>query len=237
MSILIPCDAPSPMVVSPGKNAAAKGILSSAANNDLSCATVLWERIETVNKLIRKYTKDIWNVPNVLTMIRLTLIPVFVILFAAGFAKWSLLVFIIASLTDLLDGYLARKHNQITDFGKLMDPLADKLMVITALICQGAAGTFPWPAIVIVMVKELVMIVGASYMLEHNIVVYSNLRGKAAQFSFILALVLSFWHAEFAAISCPLDRVILWVAVVLALIALVDYSIDAYKKLQKQNNP
>lgn len=192
------------------------------------------ERVDTVNKLIRKYTRNIWNVPNVLTMIRLALIPVFVAVFVAGLDKLALCVFIIASATDLLDGYLARKHNQITDFGKLMDPLADKLMVITALICQGITGTFPWPAIVIVMLKELVMIVGAAYMLEHNIVVYSNLRGKAAQFSFILALVLSFWHEEFAAIAFPLDRVILWIAVVLALIALVDYSVDAYKKLSKQ---
>lgn len=192
------------------------------------------ERVDTVNKLIRKYTRNIWNVPNVLTMIRLALIPVFVAMFIAGQDKLALAVFIIASATDLLDGYLARKHNQITDFGKLMDPLADKLMVITALICQGVTGTFPWPAIVIVMIKELVMIVGAAYMLEHNIVVYSNLRGKAAQFSFILALVLSFWHQEFAAIAFPLDRVILWIAVVLALIALVDYSVDAYKKLRKQ---
>ena len=200
-----------------------------------SCAPLLRvERVDTVNKLIRKYTRNIWNVPNVLTMIRLALIPVFVAMFIAGQDKLALAVFIIASATDLLDGYLARKHNQITDFGKLMDPLADKLMVITALICQGVTGTFPWPAIVIVMLKELVMIVGAAYMLEHNIVVYSNLRGKAAQFSFILALVLSFWHQEFAAISFPLDRVILWIAVVLALIALMDYSVDAYKKLLKQ---
>ena len=186
-----------------------------------------------MSKVIRKYTQDIWNVPNVLTMIRLALIPVFVAVFAAGFDKMALLVFIIASLTDLLDGYLARKNNQITAFGKLMDPLADKLMVVTALICQGVKGVFPWPAIVIVLLKELVMIFGATYMLNHDVVVYANWRGKSAQFSFILALVLSFWHADFAAISFPLDRVILWVAVVLAVIALVDYSMGAWKKIQE----
>ena len=185
-----------------------------------------------MSKTIRKYTENIWNVPNVLTMLRLALIPVFVAVFAAGHDKLALLTFVIASLTDLLDGYLARKNHQITAFGKLMDPLADPLMVVTALICQGVKGVFPWQAITIVMLKELVMIVGGVYMLQHDIVVYSNLRGKLAQFSFILALILSFWHSEFTHLPVPLDRVVLWVAVVLALVALVDYSLDSYKKLR-----
>ena len=197
-------------------------------------AKLAWpvERAETVSKTIRKYTENIWNAPNVLTMLRLALIPVFVALFAAGHDKLALLTFVIASLTDLLDGYLARKHHQITAFGKLMDPLADKLMVVTALICQGVKGVFPWQAITIVMLKELVMIVGGVYMLHHDIVVYSNIRGKLAQFSFILALILSFWHREFTHLPVPLDRVILWVAVILALVALVDYTVDSYKKLR-----
>lgn len=186
-----------------------------------------------MNKVIEKYTKDIWNVPNVLTMIRLLLIPVFVVLFVTGNDKLALLTFVVASFTDFLDGYLARKNNQITDFGKLMDPLADKLMVVTALICQGVKGVFPWLAIVIVMLKELVMIFGAYYMLEHGIVVYANMLGKSAQVSFIAALVLSFWHADFAAMALPVDRVILWIAVVLALVALVDYSRSAYMKIRE----
>ena len=158
-----------------------------------------------------KYLKDIWNLPNILTMLRLVLIPVFAGLFLAGYEKWALAVFIIASITDYLDGYLARKNNQITAFGKLMDPLADKLMVCTALLGQGLSGVFPWPAILIVMTKEVVMIIGGIYMLQNGIVVYSNILGKAAQFSFIAALILSFWHKEFVAASLPLDRIILWI--------------------------
>ena len=188
-------------------------------------ARLAWpvERAETVSK-IRKYTENIWNVPNVLTMLRLALIPVFVAVFAAGHDKLALMTFVIASLTDLLDGHLARKHHQITAFGKLM--------VVTALICQGVKSVFPWQAIAIVMLKELVMIVGGVFMLHHDIVVYSNIRGKLAQFSFILALILSFWHSEFTHLPVPLDRVVLWVAVVLALVALVDYSVDSYRKLR-----
>ena len=179
-----------------------------------------------------KYLKDIWNLPNILTMLRLVLIPVFAGLFLAGYEKWALAVFIIANITDYLDGYLARKNNQITAFGKLIDPLADKLMVCTALLGHGLSGVFPWPAILIVMTKEVVMIIGGIYMLQNGIVVYSNILGKAAQFSFIAALILSFWHKEFVAASLPLDRIILWIAVALALVALVDYALDAVKKLK-----
>ncbi len=186
---------------------------------------------KTVGKIADKYLKDIWNVPNVLTMLRLLLIPVFAGLFIAGQKKWALVVFCVASITDYLDGYLARKNNQVTAFGKLMDPLADKLMVCTALLGQGLSGVFPWYTIVIVMTKEVVMIIGGIYMLNQGIVVYSNILGKAAQVSFIAALILSFWHEEFAAASLPLDRIFLGLAVLLALAALVDYAIDAYKKL------
>lgn len=186
-----------------------------------------------VSSFRERYLTNIWNVPNVLTMLRLALIPAFVLLHLYGHPHLALLVFCIASATDWLDGHLARKHNLITDFGKLMDPLADKLMVCTALVMQGIAGVFPVPAIVIVILKECVMICGSTYMLHHGIVVYSNIWGKLAQFSFILALVLSFWHQDFAAIALPIDRVILWIAVGIAVVALVDYTRSALKTLRE----
>ena len=185
-----------------------------------------------MKKLIAKYFTDVWNVPNVLTMLRMLLIPVFVVLYVTGHDKLALLAFIVASLTDLLDGYIARKHNLITNFGKLMDPLADKLMVCTALICQGVQGIIPWWAIVIVMAKELLMVFGASYMLKNNVVVYSNKLGKIAMFTFVAALVLSFYHAEFVSWGVPLDSVILYIAVAFALLALVNYARAAIKSLQ-----
>ena len=186
-----------------------------------------------MSKFREKYLSDIWNLPNVLTMLRMALIPIFVVFYATGREKTSLLIFLLASFTDWLDGHLARKHQQITAFGKLMDPLADKLMVCTALICQGVRGIFPWPAILIVMTKELVMIVGGTYMLNRGIVVYSNYLGKAAQFSFIIALILSFWHHDFVRMSLPLDRVFLWIAVAIALVALVEYTISSLRKLRE----
>ena len=158
-------------------------------------------------------------------MIRLALIPVFVLLHAMYLEKLALLTFCVASFTDWLDGHIARKHNLITDFGKLM--------VCTALIMQCLNGTFPVVAVVIVIIKELVMIYGSSYMLTHDVVVYANIWGKLAQCSFILALVLSFWHKDFLAMNFPIDRVCLWIAVVIAVIALVDYTRAALIKLKE----
>lgn len=185
-----------------------------------------------MRKLFEKYFTDIWNVPNVLTMLRLALIPVFVALFATGHEKLALLTFLAASFTDFLDGYLARKHNQITAFGKLMDPLADKVMVCTALLCQGIQGVFPWTAIAIVMGKELLMVLGGVFMLRNDVVVYSNMLGKLAQCCFILALTLSFFHAEFLAWGFPLDRIILWISVGMTICALIDYAVGAVKTLR-----
>jgi len=187
-----------------------------------------------VKKLFEKYFSDVWNVPNVLTMLRILLIPVFVALYATGHDKLALITFILASLTDLLDGYIARKYNLITNFGKLMDPLADKLMVCTALICQGVSGIIPWWAIIIVMLKELLMVIGGMIMLKNGVVVYSNMLGKVAMCAFVAALVLSFFHAEFAALGVQVDTIILIIAVILTLLALADYTVAAVKKLKAQ---
>jgi CDP-diacylglycerol--glycerol-3-phosphate 3-phosphatidyltransferase len=182
---------------------------------------------------IRKLFSNVWTIPNVLTMLRLALIPVFVIVFWNGNRKVALGIFVAASLTDMLDGMLARKLNQITDFGKLFDPLADKLMVLTALVCQGLAGVFPWAAIAIVAGKELVMVLGGLFMLSRNVVVYANYVGKTAQVFFIASLILSFFHEELAATELPLDQILLWVTVALAIIAMIVYAVGAIKQIRK----
>ena len=190
---------------------------------------------------IRKLFTNVWTIPNVLTMIRLILIPVFVVLFFRGQKIAALGVFVAASLTDMLDGYLARKLNQITDFGKLFDPLADKLMVLTAMVCQGIDGVFPWTAIIIVAAKELVMVLGGMFMLSKNIVVYSNYVGKTAQVCFIASLVLSFFHEKFVAGNVVLggmtpDIILLWITVILAFSAMTIYIIQSARKIRGKKN-
>ncbi len=185
---------------------------------------------------IRKLFSNVWTIPNVLTIIRMLLIPVFVVLFFKGHKMAALAVFCAASLTDMLDGYLARKLNQITDFGKLFDPLADKLMVLTAMVCQGIAGVFPWIAIIIVAAKELVMVLGGVFMLKKDVVVYSNYVGKTAQVFFIASLILSFFHEKFLEGNVILwgmtpDILLLWITVALAIAAMIVYAAEAVKMI------
>ena len=186
---------------------------------------------------LKKLFTNVWNIPNALTMLRLALIPVFVWLFWNADRKLALAVFILASLTDMLDGMLARKLHQITDFGKLFDPLADKLMVLTALICQGLAGVFPWSAILIVGCKELLMLLGGLFMLKKDVVVYANYAGKTAQVFFILSLILSFFHEELAAWGTRLDLILLWITVGLAILAMIIYLVSYLKMLASRKQP
>ena len=190
----------------------------------------------------RKLFTNVWTIPNVLTMIRIVLIPVFVAVFFSTPHDQdkiaALVIFAVASITDMFDGMLARKLNQITDFGKLFDPLADKVMVVTAMVCQAVIGVFPWIAIIIVGVKELIMMLGGIFMLSKNVVVYSNYVGKTAQVFFIASLLLSFFHPSLEAgnaclFGITVDCLLLWITVALSLTALVVYAVGALKTLKK----
>ena len=189
---------------------------------------------------IRKLFSNVWTIPNVLTILRIILIPVFVVLFFKGHKMAALAVFCAASLTDMLDGYLARKLNQITDFGKLFDPLADKLMVLTAMICQTFWGPLPLIAVLIVAAKELMMVLGGVFMLSKGVVVYSNYYGKAAQVGFIASLILSFFHDRFVEGNVMLwgmtpDIILLWITVALAIIAMIVYATGAVKQIRNKD--
>lgn len=168
--------------------------------------------------------ESIWNVPNVLTMIRAALIPVFWALFMRGQEYAALAVFVAASLTDLLDGYIARKYSLITDFGKLMDPAADKLMVLSVMLGWVIKGVIPWPAAAILLGKEMVMAIGGIVLWRRHVVVYSAPIGKAAQTLMVSSLILCFFHGWFTAHAAfPVHLAVLWCAVGLTLCALVYY--------------
>ena len=192
----------------------------------------------------RKLFTNVWNIPNALTMLRLVLIPVFVVVFFNTPREQdkvaAFIIFAVASITDMFDGMLARKLNQITDFGKLFDPLADKVMVVTAMVCQAIIGVFPWVAIIIVAAKELVMLFGGMFMLSRGVVVYSNYWGKTAQVFFIASLILSFFHPSLVAgnicvFGLTVDLLLLWITVALAIAALVVYAMGAAKTLKSKS--
>ncbi len=175
---------------------------------------------------------NIWNVPNALTMMRFALIPVFIVLFLKGQMMPALGVYVLASLTDVADGYIARKYNLITNFGKLADPLADKLMVLALMVCMVIKRIVPIPCLIILAAKELLMILGGSVMLKKGIVVYSHKIGKAAQAAVVCGLVLCFFHERFAGLGVPVHLIVLWCGVALTLAALVHYGTDAVRQIK-----
>ncbi len=181
--------------------------------------------------------KRIWTVPNVLTMLRMALIPVYWVLMSQGKMIPALCTYLAASLTDLADGYIARKYNQITDFGKLMDPLADKLMVLSVMLSMilpmgGRPAILPWPPFVVVLAKELLMVLGGVFLLKKGVVVYSKVIGKAAQFVMVCSLLCAFFYEYFDRVGAPVYLWLLWIAVGLTICALVFYAKEAWQKLK-----
>lgn len=180
--------------------------------------------------------ENIWNVPNVLTLIRLVLIPVYWYLILSDHYYAALAVFAVASLTDLADGFIARKYNLITNFGKLMDPLADKLMSLSVMLSLTVKGIVPWPAPVLLLLKEGTMVVGGLILYSKKVVVFSEWIGKLAQTVVVCSLLSCFFHeAILARLGFPLHVYLVWAGVALTLIALA-YYIRVALKLNKEAN-
>jgi len=135
------------------------------------------------------------NIPNILTAIRLILVPFFFIIFFSNHPNahlFALIIFIIAGITDFLDGAIARKYQLITPFGTVFDPLADKLMLLTALTSLYVDQTIPLWVLIIMLIKELFMICTGIYLFlrKEKMIIPSNIFGKLATGVFSLAIVL-----------------------------------------------
>ena len=184
-----------------------------------------------------KQKENIWNVPNALTMLRMALIPVYWALMMNDHKYAALAVFIVASLTDLADGYIARKYHLITDFGKLMDPLADKLMVLSVMLSLALKGIAPWIALAIILAKEGLMVLGGALLYKRGVVVYAIWIGKIAQATTVAGLILCFFHEQFMQLGVPVHWIVLWCAVALTLTALVIYGRSAIEKYKAADAP
>ena len=109
------------------------------------------------------------SIPNLLSLLRLVLVPVFAVVFfqpAPDAHRWAVLIYLTAFLTDVADGWIARHFNQITKLGRILDPLADKLMTFTVIICITADGIIPLWAVVVFFLKELTMAIGGYLMYQ-----------------------------------------------------------------------
>ncbi|MBR3383341.1 MAG: CDP-alcohol phosphatidyltransferase family protein [Clostridia bacterium] len=139
------------------------------------------------------------HIPNILTLMRVAMVFVFIWFFIKESYAVCLYIYIAAFVTDVLDGFLARKFNWVSDFGKLVDPFADKAMLITALVCLAVAGAFPIYLLIVMAVKELLMIIGGLILLKKKkVTVYADYWGKAATGLFFLSITLSLVKLAYA---------------------------------------
>jgi cardiolipin synthase len=170
--------------------------------------------------------KSKWrHVPNILTILRLIAVPVMALLIISE--KWteSLIIFIHAELTDILDGYIARKYNFITNFGKLADPFADKAIQLTALLLLAGDERLPYYFFFILLIKEIAMIIGSLFFLRKKIVVSSNWVGKAAAAVLFAGIVLAF-------LNIPAAVYFMWAGTVISIAASAIYLICYVKEVK-----
>lgn len=169
------------------------------------------------------------HVPNILTIIRFILIPF--ILFAIIQEQYliAFIILTVSGLTDILDGFIARKFNFITNFGKLIDPLADKATQISILATLVFKGIIPLWILFIVFLKEFVMIAGASFLYGKELVVSSRWYGKLATVLFYIAIVCSLTIRYFN-LSFHFDQYIYYLALLTTIFSLVMYFQAFYKK-------
>ncbi|NLC32870.1 MAG: CDP-diacylglycerol--glycerol-3-phosphate 3-phosphatidyltransferase [Clostridiales bacterium] len=158
------------------------------------------------------------NLPNKLTMMRVLLIPLCILFIVLGYYTLAALVFSLASLTDLLDGYLARKYQQVTTFGKFADPAADKILVLTTMIALLYQGLYPWWAVCIVAARELAVDGLRMVAVGEKLVIPAGSLGKYktnAQIFSILSVMLFFpqW----------LSLVLIWLMCVLTIVSGLQY--------------
>ncbi len=172
----------------------------------------------------------LWNVANGLTVIRLVLVPVFVACLLAGGTGWrlaALTTFCVASVTDLLDGQLARSRGLVTDFGKIADPVADKALTGAALICLSALGELPWWVTGVIMFRELGVTALRLWVIRRGVIAASR-GGKAKTLLQVLAICL---YVLPGTLRPP--GIVLWLvmgaAVAVTLVTGVDYVLQAMR--------
>lgn len=187
------------------------------------------------------------HIPNILTVLRFLLIPFIVYYTIVDQYLLAFIFLTISGLTDVLDGFIARKFNFITNFGKLIDPLADKTTQIAVLLTLAFKNIIPFWIIIVVAIKEAAMIAGASFLYGKELVVSSKWFGKLATVLFYIAIVCSFgikyWNSIAANLVnsvAPLPQFDLWIyylALAATIFSLVMYYVTFYKQgyLKKEN--
>jgi len=173
------------------------------------------------------------NVPNFLTLLRFLMIGVMVWFFLNDHPIYAMIVFVTAVLTDFLDGYIARRFNQVTNIGKLLDPLADKLLQIAAMFCMYYVGYLPLIAFILLVLCEILMVYGASFLFLHrHTIVAANTFGKIAAGVMYGAILATFLH-DFTA---PFDKYAIFLAIALMYISMAQYWYITVRNKKRDEN-
>jgi CDP-diacylglycerol--glycerol-3-phosphate 3-phosphatidyltransferase len=171
------------------------------------------------------------QLPNALTLARFALIPLFVVLVLRsdeGHTVAGAAVFAAAGITDQIDGFLARRWHVESEFGKLADPLADRLMIDAAIVLLWLEGRLPWPALAIILLRDIVLVGGSRYAMKRGYEFEVSLLGKAATWVLYAAIVLIL--ATPAGTDWPVA--IFWVGVGMAVVAGAGYILRVWRELR-----
>ena len=166
------------------------------------------------------------NLPNKLTVLRIIMVPFFVLFMLTDLGgdanKWiALILFCVASLTDLLDGKIARARNLVTNFGKFMDPLADKLLVCSAMICMIPLGKLSAWFVIIIIAREFIISGFRLVASDNGIVIAASYWGKFKTVSQMFMIILLIM--DLGGVFDILAQILVWVSLALTIISLVDY--------------
>ena len=164
------------------------------------------------------------NLPNKLTIARVIAVPFFIIAFLMELYIIAFVIFILASLTDLLDGQIARKRNLVTNFGKIMDPLADKILVYSAFCLFVENGTVPSWMLIVILAREFAIAGMRTVAASEGIVIAAGMSGKIKTVLQMVAVtILIFGHGFYSELLMPVGNVILWASIIATVYSGIEY--------------
>jgi CDP-diacylglycerol--glycerol-3-phosphate 3-phosphatidyltransferase len=180
---------------------------------------------------------ETFNLPNTITLLRISVVPFLFFLLSSPGEFWSLIIailFVIASVTDFVDGYIARKYQMITTMGKFLDPIADKIIVNTAMILMIPIGRIPAWIVAITIVRDLIVDVIRSIASSEGIYIQASILGKQKTLAQIIAVTALMIHFSIFGIDAHVvGTVILYVAFFLTIYSGIDYFIKLYQSIEK----
>jgi len=191
-----------------------------------------------IKKMISRH--ETFNLPNTITLLRISIVPFLFVLLSSPGEFWSLILavlFVIASITDFFDGYIARKYNLITTMGKFLDPIADKLIVNTAMILMIPIGRIPAWIVAITIIRDLIVDVIRSIASSEGIYIQASILGKQKTLAQNIAVTALMIHYSFLGVDAHfVGMIILYIALMLTIYSGVDYFIKFYHSTIQKNN-